>query len=152
VNLPYSENISYFEDGYKEILKSDSIGKENKNYLEAKWKEKQKWAKCFMKTKFCVGMCTSSRIEAKHRLLKRYLNSSKGLVYLFSILRDIEKTELKNFQDEVTRISEKENKQYEKTEIIKCFQGYSDYALNKLKQQLIESNNYKIKSSGQTSW
>ena len=72
-------------------------------------------------------------------------------MYLFSILRDTEKTELKNFQDEVTRISEKENKQYEKTEIIKFFQGYSDYALNKLKRQLIEPNNYKIKLSGQTS-
>ena len=144
VNLPYTNDIEDFEEDYEEILKSEFISEENVKYLNAKWKDRKHWGKCFMKTQFCSGMCTSSRIEGKHRVLKTYLNSSKGLVEVFQTFKDLEHQEIKVFKDEIIKLKEKENKQYERTEIVKYFKDFSQYAINKIKQELIESNNYKI--------
>ena len=70
VSLPLSQTSENFDDDLKFILKNKFLSKEHKDYLEEKAKRAEKWAKCFMKSYFCCGMCTSSRIEAKHRLLK----------------------------------------------------------------------------------
>jgi len=153
VNLPYTENDYVFEENYKGILKNKSLSKENINYLNQRWNNRKLWGKCYMKDKFCIGMCTSSRIEAKHRVLKRFLNSSKGLVFLFRTLQDLEVMEIKNFQDEIIKLSDKEDKQYLQTKIMKHFQDdYSLYAQNKIKNELIESNNYKIEMSAPNKW
>jgi len=72
INLPYEEYQSNFEDSYKQILSSIHISKELKTYLKNKYSDKKLWVKLFMKGKFCAGMCTTSRIENKHRIFKRY--------------------------------------------------------------------------------
>ena len=46
----------------------------------------------------------------KHRVLKNYLNSSKSLVTLFQVFKELESTEIKNFKDEIRKISKRTEK------------------------------------------
>ena len=86
--------------------------------------------------------------ESKHRILKKFFNSSSRLCEIFIVCKKLEAQEVKVFKDEVSSISKKEQKQNEKTEIIKYFQDYSNYAIKKIQEELIQSNNYKIQKEG----
>ena len=50
-------------------------------------------------------MSTSSRIEAKHNALKKFINSSTRLSELFEVFMKVEKQEISTFSDEVSRIN-----------------------------------------------
>ena len=98
-----------------------------------------------MKKQFTCGMCTTSRIEAKHRVFKLYLNSSSKLCELFKVFKQLEAKEVYVFKDEVEKLTKKEDQQFEKSLLIKHFApNYSLYVLAKLKEQLNESLNYKF--------
>jgi len=147
INLPFSEYICDFEEDYEKIIKSDLLGDNNIIYLKQRWNDRKYWVKGYMKLYFCCGMCTTSRIEAKHRVLKTYLNSSKSLVTLFQVFKELENTEIKNYKDEFTKISTKREKKLEKSNILKYFNFVSDFVINKITNELIESLNYKVKKS-----
>jgi len=98
-------------------------------------------------------MCTSSRIESKHRLYKRFLKSSTHLIEFFKVLRELEEIEIFQFKDEVTKLNKRENKKLNKTSLIKFYQNeYSQYALVKLKDELLESINYKLRKKQGQKW
>ena len=108
IQLPFSEYEEDFDENFKEIIESEQKKIEHKSYLQKKAKEKKNWAKCFMKNYFCCGMCTSSRIESKHRLYKRFLKSSTHLIEFFKVLRELEEIEIFQFKDEVTKLKKQE--------------------------------------------
>jgi len=153
VSLPLSQTPENFDDNLKSILKNKFVSKEHKSYLQEKAKRAEKWAKCFMKSYFCCGMCTSSRIEAKHRLYKRFMNSSTQLTEFFNIIQELEEREITSFKDEINRFNRQENKKMEESALIKYFKDqYSNYALSKLKEELIESTNYKLLKKNGEKW
>jgi len=106
-----------------------------------------------MKSYFCCGMCTSSRVESKHRLFKKNLKSSTHLTEFFKVLRELKEIEIFQFKDEVTKLNKRENKQLGKTSLIKFYQNdYSQYALVKMKDELLESMNYKLLKKQRQKW
>jgi len=153
VQLPFSEKKSSFESNYDFVIKNKNLTEDMKTYLRKKVESKEKWAKCYMKTYFCSGMCTSSRIEAKHRILKQFTNSSTQLTQIFQVIKSLEEKEIFAFKDEIKRLTNKENLKLEKTSLIKYFKDdYSQYALAILKDELIESTNYKIVKKTGDKW
>ena len=148
-NFPYSEDPEDFDYYSGKVLKSKYISKEQKDYLKEKLKTKKLWVKAFIKDQFACGMCSTSRVEGKHRIFKLYLNSSSRLTHLFKVFKDLEKNEICNYKDEIEKFNKKENDHLGKSSLVKYFSlGYSDYVLLKLKQVLNESHNCKYEKVG----
>jgi len=100
-----------------------------------------------MKETFCCGLCTSSRIESKHRIYKKYLNGSKRLCELFKVFKELEQQEVLKFCEEIRSSKKKGTKcldGYKALSDIK--QNYSNYCLNILNKNLIEALNYQIEA------
>jgi len=89
IQLPYQENCINFEKFYETIIEDEYLSENHVNYLEKKYAIKNSWAKAYMKDYFCCGSCTTSRIEAKHRVLKQYLNSSKRISEVFQVFQQL---------------------------------------------------------------
>jgi len=146
-------NVHDFEDDIEEILESELLDKESKNYLKKKYEEKKKWVRCYLKSQFCCGNCTTSRIESKHRQYKRFLNSSSRLSELFKVFQNIETEEMSKFTDEIAKITQKENNKLNKFEIIKfCAAKYSNFVVRLLKDVVLESVNYKVEKRKENLW
>jgi len=152
VELPLSENADDFDESFRYIMESDILSDEQIEYLKNKTKTKKFWVKAFMKTNLCCGTCTTSRIESKHRLLKRYLNAATQLPSLFQVWKQLEDNEITKYKDEIESFKKKEEEKLLKCELIQYFHNYSDYALNKLKEQLIQSTNYKLNKKTKGAW
>jgi hypothetical protein len=153
INLPYSDYLEEFNISFNEIKRSKFISKELKQYLEDKVKEKDFWVKACMKTKFCCGMCTTSRIEGKHKVLKQFLNTGKRLTELFSTVKELESMEISNLKNEVQRSTKLERARQAKFDIIKHFQQiYTPYVIERLKDNLLESTNYKVVQCSNIFW
>ena len=121
--------------------------------MKKKAEEKQFWVKGFMKSQFCCGMCSSSRIESKHSVLKRYLNSGKRLTELFKTVKEIEQREISNMENEVKRSRKNERKKKENMDIVKYFKEfYPEYVIERLKDNIMESINYKINQKASNTW
>ena len=52
VNLPFAEYESKFLVDWKTVINSQHISEEEKKFLEYRFKIKEKWVKCYMKTTF----------------------------------------------------------------------------------------------------
>ena len=154
LTLPYSNYPEEFEEDFSDICKSDLLQTELIKYLEDKVEEKESWVKGYMKNQFCCGMCSSSsRIESKHRVLKLYLNSGKRLTELFQIVKELEKKEVAKMANEIEKSRKNERKKQEKMDIIKYFKEiYSEYVLEVLKDNLMESTNYSITQITSNTW
>ena len=74
-----------------------------------------------MKTNFCCGICTTSRIEAKHRIYKAYPNGNKNSRFceIFLTFQKLEKQEATKFEDEIIRLSKSTKTQLTKNDFIK---------------------------------
>jgi len=106
-----------------------------------------------MKAYFCCGGCTTSRIEAKHRIYKKYLNSSKRIIEVFQMFKNLESKEIYNFKDEIKKIPKTDDKSLDKCKIIKYFkEHFSNYAILKIKEELINSTNYAIEKGKRNVW
>jgi len=106
-----------------------------------------------MKEKFTCGICTSSRIESKHKVYKKYLNSSTRLRCLYKVFKDLEEEEISNFREEISKLGMFENQKLEQSDLIKHFQPiYSNYAIRKLKGNLMESVNYSVEKKNPNLW
>jgi len=102
-----------------------------------------------MKDNFTCEMCTSSRIKSKHRLYKTYLNSTTRMIELFLIFKIIEEKEVSIFKDEIKKLKKKDNINLDKNDLIKYFKPiFSQYAMVKFTENLIDSINYNVKKSG----
>ena len=98
-------------------------------------------------------MCSSSRIESKHRVLKQYLNSSKRLTELFKVLKNLEAVEISRMENEIEKSRKNERKKKEKMDIIVSLKEiYSDYVLERVKDNLLDSINYKIDKQEKKLW
>lgn len=153
IQLPFSDYPIDFKTDLNFILKQKSITIEHKKFFRTKAENKEKWVKGFMKSDFCCGMCTSSRIESKHRVFKKFLRSSTPLTKFFEVCKEIEEKEIYTFQDEIQKCKVRTNNKLEKSKLIKFFNNeFSEYSIAKLKDQLIESTNYKLAKSLKESW
>lgn len=145
MNLPFSNYPDHFEEDFSDIISSTLISPDLKKYLNDKAQEKEFWVKGFMKSKFCCGMCSSSRIESKHRVLKQFLNSGMRLSELFTVVKKLEKIEITQFEKEIQESQKNERKKKEKIDMIIYFKDvYSDYVIERLKDNTIDSINYKV--------
>jgi len=152
-NLPLCEDSEIFLENYNEIQTSELLSSELKLYLENKFNEKTRWVKAYMKSHFCAGMCTTSRIESKHGVFKRFLKSSTSLCELFNVIRTIERQEISAFTNEIDKINKKSSSNLENSNLIKYFRNeYSEYLIIRLKSILIESTNYTIDRKSQNIW
>ena len=153
INLPFIDCPKKFEDTIIAIRNNELLNEDLKEYLDLKYSQKYRWVKGYIKSHFCCGTCTSSRIESKHRVLKQNLNSSKRLAELFTIFQKLEQMEGSQFKDEFTRLSKAQTSQLEKSEIIKALKAkHSNYVLEITKRKLVESINYKIDQKGRNLW
>jgi len=106
-----------------------------------------------MKKKFCCGMCTTSRIEAKHSVLKKFLNSGKRLTEVFKVIKELEEREIASYKNELDKSNKNARKKEETSDLIKHFRSiYGEYVIERLKDQLINSTNYKISELARNKW
>ena len=153
LNLPFSKYEEDFQEDLEEVLEDDNLSLDHQNYLKEKVKQKELWVKAFIKTKFCAGMCTSSRIEAKHKVLKQYLNSSKRLTELFETFKMIESQEISRYESEIERLNKGSNKIICKYKLIQELEKkYSPYSLTIVKNNLLEGLNYSIEKIKEGVW
>ena len=98
-----------------------------------------------MKAIFTGGTCTTSRIEAKHRIYKTFLNSRSNLQKIFEVFIKLEKIEIKNYIEEIHAFKESEEEIFLKSDLIKtCKNIYSSYDLNKVKLNFLLASNYDV--------
>lgn len=153
INLPYAEYEDDFEESLSFIKKSKCLSQELLKYIKSKEENKKFWVKAYMKTQFCCGICTTSRIEAKHRIFKQYLNSGRKLTELFLVVKELEEKEISSLKNEIEKSKRLARKQQEKSDLIKHFKkDYSEYIITRLKDNLIESTNYKIIRENEKLW
>jgi len=72
-------------------LENSLLSQESVSYLEKKNEKSHLWVKAYMKVSFTGGTCTTSRIEAKHRIFKKFLNSGSSLQKIFETFAKLEK-------------------------------------------------------------
>ena len=149
--LPYSEYEQAYLDSYNKILESDDVSQNFKDYLKIKHKDKHLWVKCYMKRNFTCGMVTSSRIESKHNVYKKYLNGNSRLSELYAIFQELENLEVANYNNEIQKFTLKQNNDLNKYNLIEKSKGlYGKYILEKLKSNIIKSLKYKVKFNNES--
>ena len=153
IMLPLTNDEEDFEKKFKIIIKSSLLTKDEKAYLKNRYNSRGKWVKAFMKEVFCCGMCTSSRIEAKHRVFKQFLNSSSRLSELYLTFKKLEDKEVTSFKDEIQKLKKKSIEALSNNDIISDLKdNYSEYINLKLQKDLIDSTNYKIQKVCKNTW
>ena len=153
INLPFCENEKDYKTNYEMLQTHDSISEELKNYLKDRHKYKSKWVKGYMKDFFTIGMCTSSRIEVKHKVYKMLLNSSRRLCEFFQIFQALEDQEFKNYKDEVKKLLKAVESNLDDNKLIKEIKDkYGIYVIQRMKGILVDSLNYDIKKGGSSYW
>jgi len=154
-SLPFITRVDKFNDILQEANDSKDITDKQLEYLNKKLKTKQKWAKCMIKTNFAAGVCTTSRIEGLHAVIKKYLTSSCSLQKVFLCFRTLEQIEIDKFAEEYQRHQNKPSSNYE-IQFLKEFEKVcSDYALRRIKPKFFKSLNYERKeiiNKKLTSW
>lgn len=147
INLPYNKYEDQYLKNYKIISKSKHLTREDQDYLEDRHDNRFSWVKCYVKKLFTCGMVSSSRIESKHRVYKRFLDSNTRLSELFSIFKELEEEEINNFKDEFEKsrnLSKENDEAMNKNPLIqKCSNLYSNYIVSKVKMNVILVHNYK---------
>ena len=154
--LPHLEKTEDFDIKAKDILKSNLLNKEDKLYLKGKITQRCLWSKAFFKSEFCCGATTTGRVESKHRLYKRFLNSSKRLGQLFKVFKDLEGQEITAFKEEMMKKSNQEEmSRINRFDVVQHFvKHYSQYSMSLFKDQVIESVNYTVgrNTNSNNSW
>ena len=124
---------------------SQHISEELKKFLEYRFKIKEKWVKCYMKTIFMCGMCTSSRIESKHRVYKNFLNGDSRLCEIFKVFQELEEKQSLSYQDEFKKLSKTQQNELSEHILVQEVEKYfSPYAVRKIKEIILKSTNYAI--------
>lgn len=75
----------------------------------------------------------------------KYLNSGKRLSEIFQVLKEAENREIALLKNEVVKDQKVKRKKHDQSDMIRFFKDtYGDYILERLKDNLIQSVNYKI--------
>ena len=98
ISLPYNEYIGGYEDEYKGIVRSKDLSPDSIAYLQKRNEYCDLLVKAFMKNPFTGSTYTTSRIESKHRIFKKILNSGSSLIKVFQTFAYLEQIEIENFQ------------------------------------------------------
>lgn len=145
VNLPFTEYECEYENDWEEIKNNDLISEDLRKFLEHRNQIKEKWVKCFMKQTFTCGTCTSSRIESKHRVYKKYLNGNSRLCEVFKCFKELEDKQISNYTDEIKTFKKSQESELDKHTLVKeVEQKYSQYVVIKIKEILLESLHYSV--------
>src|SRR5690349_14327712 len=77
INLSFMMDENKFRSTLEEAVDDEEAISDKKfDYLKVKLKDKKKWAKCLLKSKFSDGVSTTSRVEGLHAIQKKFLTSS----------------------------------------------------------------------------
>jgi len=145
VNLPFSESESEYNEAYDYLLESDDISDELKKYIKDRHKIRCKWAKYSVKKTFTAGSCSSSRVEAKHRIYKTFLNGNSRLSKIFKLFTILEEQKISEIDQAIQKKTKKENIESDKHELIKKTKElYSQYAVYRMEEVLIDSIHYSV--------
>ena len=153
INLPFITCEKKFNDLIKTVEESEDVSIRERKYLEEKLKTKKQWAKCITKENFCGGICTTSRIEGLHGVLKRFLNSNSRLQGVFNCFRSIEKTQLQKFEQEYSR--HKKQKIIAVSNPLELIKNeFSDFLYKKIAPKFSKALNYILEPNGRSksSW
>jgi len=145
LNLPFITCQDKFNEVLKEVDSSEEITKVEKDYLKTKLESKVRLAKCFTKVTFCGGVCTTSRIQGLHGVLKKYLNSNSSLLKIFNCFRQIENIQLTKFEKEYNR----KNKKFTELDSLPLQEiksKFSDYVYKKLAPKFSRALNYVLEN------
>ena len=153
LNLPFITCQKKFEANLKEIFESEEITESEIKYLEEKLKTKNKWAKSFVKFRFCGGVCTTSRIEGLHGVLRRHLNSNSSLQKVFNCFRQLENIQVQRHEQEYLR-HPKQSQPIQSNPLNDIKQTYPDYIYKKIALKFSKALNYVFENNGKTknSW
>jgi len=151
-NLPYSESEDEYREKYNFVKGSSLLDETTKKYLNERHNNRTFWVKCYIKKYFSCGMVSSSRIESKHSILKKYLDNTTRLSELFLTMKALEEAEITNLTKEISKEAKKDYATLDSNDFIKdCRENYSEYIIFKLKEQFLQSINYHVTKSG-TKW
>jgi len=132
INLPYCDYVDDYHAIYEETIKNKLLSEESISYLQKRNKYCDQWVKAFMNGHFTGGTCTTSRIEAKHRILKKFLNSE--LQKVFEVFAELESIEIKNYIVEFASFTKVEEEVFMKAYMLNHFSKiFCPYAMNKVK-------------------
>jgi len=109
--------------------------------LEEKLKTKERWAKSFVKSRFCGGVCTTSRIEGLHGVLRRCLNSNSSLQKVFNCFRQIEAIQVQKHEQEYKKHS-KQAQIIQANPLIGVQRAYPGYVYKKIAPKFSKGLNY----------
>jgi len=153
LNLPFVTCSQKFDAILQEIRQSEDVTENEEDYLKEKLKEKQKWAKSATKSQFSGGVCVTSRIEGLHGVLKRHLNATSSLNKLFNCFRQLEKMQIKKFEEEFKRHS-RQAENFDANPLKEIKQKYSEYIYKKICPKFSKSLNYILEPNGRStvSW
>lgn len=142
LSLPFVTCQEKFESIIEKANSSNTITQGELDYLEEKLKTKRKWSKSYTKHIFTGGICTTSRVEGLHGILRNALNSSSALTTVFSCFKMIEETELTKFKEEFNRHSRLQI-QTNSNPVLKMKEQFSDYVYRKMIDKFNKSLAYR---------
>lgn len=151
--MPFVTCKEKFDEIIKSVKDSEHVSDKELEYLNGKLESKKQWAKCIMKEDFCGGICTTSRIEGLHGVLRRYLNSNSSLQGVFNCFRSIEEIQLQKFQEEFLR-HKKQAKDINSNPLQLIKKDYHDYINKKITPKFCKALNYILEPNGRSknSW
>jgi len=145
INLPFITRLEKFNDVIKELKKPGVLNQSQLEYLNKKLGVKETWAKCIIKKDFVGGICTTSRVESLHSILKDDLNSNSSLQDVLQAFKKIEKSQINKFQEEYLRHTKNiKGKLTEGFVMAEIKKKYTDYAIKKLEQRINKTISYKV--------
>jgi len=101
--------------------------------------------KCYFKDRFSCGTCTTSRIESKHRIYKKFLNSNSRLSEVFQTFKKLEEKSILQYKDEIKQLTLAESTKLSEYSLVKeVKKQYGKYVVDKVKETILESLNYSV--------
>lgn len=144
-NLPLSEYEEHYLEDYNDLLKSKYINQDLKDYLRNRHETRERWVKCYFKDRFSCGTCTTSRIESKHRIYKKFLNSNSRLSEVFQTFKKLEEKSILQYKDEIKQLTLAESTKLSEYSLVKeVKKQYGKYVVDKVKETILESLNYSV--------
>jgi len=153
INLPFVTCTNKFEEIIGEVKKSKTLSRIEFDYIQEKLKTKSKWAKSITKSQFCGGVCTTSRIEGLHGVLKRHLNANSSINKVFNCFRQLEIAQSQKHDQEFLRHQKQEQK-FQSNPLKEIEKKYPEYIYKKIAPKFSKSLNYILGQNGRSksSW
>lgn len=153
LNLPFVSSKKQFENIIEEVRASQNITEAEREYINEKLKTKEKWAKSETKSGFAGGVCTTSRIEGLHGVLKFHLNSNSNLQELFQCFQKIEMNLENKLKDEFNRHEKISRTSLDALPLQLIKEKFSTYIYKKIIPKFSKGLNYLVENNqSENSW